>query len=152
MEPEKHEIVELDATAVLGVTGLITCGGDVGDLWEPTLTRRMKEITKLATVRNRYYGVSYFEGGDHRYLAGMVVDPPSTIPAGLVLREIPAGTYVRFEGAVEWFMNDGPDWVHSTWLPASPYERDRDASIHDFLIHGVRDWVTFCVPVIPPER
>ena len=59
MEPDKHEIVQLENMAVLGVFGMVTCGGDVSELWEPAFTRRMKEITKLATIRNRCFGVTY---------------------------------------------------------------------------------------------
>lgn len=88
MVPKEHEIVELEAMAVLGVMGPVNCGGDVGDLWEPGFTRRQAEIRKVAVIPNRYYGVS-FDEGQHHYLAGMVVEPPPQIPDGLVLREIP---------------------------------------------------------------
>ena len=29
----------------------------------------------------------------------------------------------------------------------APKEHDDASAIHDFVIHGVKDWVTFCVPV-----
>lgn len=147
MVPEEHEIVELEAMAVLGVLGTVTCGEDICDLWEPAFVRRMKEIQRMAVVPGRYYGVSFDEEG-HQYLAGMVVDPPSEVPDGLVLREIPAGTYVRFEGPFhDWWTKEGPGWVYETWLPASRYERNCTTSMRDFVIHGVKDRVTFCVPV-----
>ena len=148
MTPQDGEIVELETMAVLGVVGPVTCGDDIGDLWEPAFVRRMKEIQRMAVILDRYYGVSFDEG--RSYLAGMVVEPPSEIPDGLVLREIPAGAYVRFEGSFhEWWMEEGPGWVYDVWLPASAYEPNRTTSIKDFVIHGVKDWVVFCVPVRP---
>ena len=147
MAPKEHEIVELEAMAVLGVLGLVNCGDDIGNLWEPEFTSRIREIQGMAVIANRYYGVSFDEGG-HYYLAGMVVEPPSEIPDGLVLREIPAGKYVRFEGSFhEWWMKEGPDWVYDTWLPGSRYERDDATSVRGFVVHGVKDWVTFYAPV-----
>ena len=91
MVPQEHEIVDLEAMSVLGVMGPVNSGEDVGNLWEPEFTRRMKEIQGMAAVPNRYYGVS-FDEGQPCYLAGMVVEPPLEPPEGLVLREIPAGT------------------------------------------------------------
>jgi predicted transcriptional regulator YdeE len=144
MEPK---IVELEAMPVLGVMGPVDSGDAVGDLWEPEFTRRMKEIQRMAVIPDRYYGVSFDEDG-HTYLAGMVVEPPPEIPGGLVLREIPAGTYARFEGPFhEWWMQEGPGWVHETWLPESPFELNRTTSMRDFVVHGVENWVTFYVPV-----
>jgi len=152
MGPEKHEIVELEAMSVLGVLGPVSCGDDIGDLWEPAFTKRMKEIRAMAVIPNRYYGVSFDEGG-HHYLAGMVVDPPSEIPDGLTLWEIPAGTYARFEGPFhEWWTEDGPGWVYDTWMPGSEYEPNRTTSMTDFVVHGVKDRVTFYVPVREKSR
>ena len=133
--------------AVLGVFGPVNSGDDVGNLWEPTFVGRMTEIQAIATMPNRYYGVSFGER-QHHYLAGMVVEPPAQIPDGLVLREIPAGTYVQFEGSFdEWWVKDGPDWVYDKWMPASRYELNRTSAMMHFVIHGVKDRVTFCVPV-----
>lgn len=149
MGPEKHEIVELEAMAVLGVCGVVTCGEDVGNLWEPTFVRRMKEIQALAVVPNRYYGVSFDEGG-HLYLAGMVVSVPEKIPDGLVLREIPAGTCVRFEGSFDdWWCKEGPGWVYDTWFPGSGYDHHQPTAMRDFVIHGVPGRVTFYAPIEP---
>ena len=147
MVPKEHEIVELEAMSVLGVLGVVESGDDIGDLWEPGFTNHQKEIQKVAVIKGKYYGVS-FDEGQRYYLAGMVVEPPSEIPEGLVLREIPAGRYVRFEGSFdEWWMKEGPDWVYDTWLPESRYERNYTTSMKHFVIHGVKDWVEFYVPI-----
>ena len=147
MVPKGHEIVELEAMAVLGVLGPVNSGDDIGDLWEPGFINHQKEIQKIAVIKGKYYGVS-FDEGQHLYLAGMVVEPPSEVPEGLVLREIPAGKYAKFEGAFhEWWMKEGPGWVHDTWLPESQYELNQTTSMRDFVIHGVKNWVEFYIPV-----
>jgi predicted transcriptional regulator YdeE len=147
MGPGKHEIAELEAMAVRGVCGVVACGEDVGNLWEPTFVRRMKEIQAMAVVASRYYGVSFDKGG-HLYLAGMVVSVPGKIPDGLVLREIPAGTYVRFEGSFdEWWCKDGPGWFHGTRSPGSGYDHHQPTTMRDFVIHGVAGRVTFYAPI-----
>jgi predicted transcriptional regulator YdeE len=48
------------------------------------------------------YGV-YFGEHDREldYLAGMAVGKVESVPEGLVLREVPAGTYAKFKGTVE---------------------------------------------------
>ena len=147
MEPKEYEIVELERMSVLGVLGNVSGGDDVGNLWEPGFTNHQKEIQKLAVIKGKYYGVSFDEGG-HYYLAGMVIKATSEIPTGLVLREIPAGKYARFEGPFDnWWMKEGPDWVYDKWLPESQYEHNPITSMKDFVIHGVKNWVEFYVPV-----
>jgi hypothetical protein len=53
MTPKEHEIVELEAMSVLGVIGTVNSGDDVGELWEPKFSNRMKEIQKLAVIKRR---------------------------------------------------------------------------------------------------
>lgn len=147
MVPREYEIVELEAMAVLGVFGPVEDGDSVGDLWEPKFTSHMKEIQKLAVTKGKYYGIS-FDEVQHHYLAGMVVDMPSEAPEELTLREIPAGKYVKFEGPFDqWWMKEGPDWVYEAWLPKSSYEHNPTTSMRDFVIHGVKNWVEFYVPI-----
>jgi len=144
MAPKEHEIVELEAMSVLGVFGSINC---VDDLWEPGFISRQKEIQKIAVIKGKYYGIS-FDDGQRYYLAGMVVKPPSEISEGLVLRKIPAGKYAKLEGPFhEWWIKEGPGWVYDTWLPESQYELNQTTSMRDFVIHGVKNWVEFYVPV-----
>ncbi len=100
---------------------------DYGDLWGRQFASRVAEIRPFA-VDDAGYGVYFCTGqeGEMEILAGMAVQNVPEVPAGLVLREVPAAREAVFTTTMAQL---GPTWgrIYGEWLPASEYERD-DAS------------------------
>lgn len=97
---------------------------DYRDLWESRYALRLAEIASV-TVGEECYG-AYFptdcEGIDD-IMAGRRAAEGTTVPSGLVCREVPAATYACFDGRVR---SAGATWaaIFGGWLPTSGYEVD----------------------------
>jgi AraC family transcriptional regulator len=120
------KLVERAAFAVLGVQAIFGVGEqDFFDkVWMQTYMSYEEQVKPLSPDK-AYYGV-WFSSDDKEhphYLAGMMVEGLDQVPAGLVLREVPAARYAVFDTTVS---SIGPtyDFIYQTWLPASEYEYD----------------------------
>ncbi|MGD8239986.1 MAG: GyrI-like domain-containing protein [Armatimonadota bacterium] len=119
MEPR---IVEKDAFTVIGVES--TEAHETDDFetpWNDFMSHHGE--VKPHSTDGAYYGVSYGEGGDMRYLAGMAVAGVAQVPEGLTMREVPGGRYAVFECTVA-TIHDAYDHIFGEWLPSSGYEHD----------------------------
>ncbi|MCC6729831.1 MAG: GyrI-like domain-containing protein [Chthonomonadales bacterium] len=112
-------LCEQRAFQVLGIQERIDpTRADYRALWG-RFERRAKEVRALAT-EEAGYGV-YFdcdESSRSDFVAGMAAARRETVPAGLVLREVPAGTWAVFECTMATI---GATWeaILGQWLPAS---------------------------------
>jgi len=106
----------------MGVAGRFTLENeDYSTIWTKHFMAYHDQISPLSTDR-AYYGVSF--GTDEEdamdYLAGMAVGRVTSVPQGLVVREVPAGRYAVFEWTVK-TISEMYDHVFGNWLPASQY-------------------------------
>ncbi len=117
------EIVNLEAFLVVGLPYLgDNEGGEIGQMWGEFVPR-IPEIRHLAPGPAVSYGIcSPNPTGLIDYIAALPVTRLEDIPPGMVGKQVPAQTYVRFEArGVE---DIGPTYqrILKEWLPASGYQ------------------------------
>lgn len=101
-EPADHEpeIVRSEANWVLGTLTHIAPGTESAELFASIWSgfEALRGRVEPHSIDQKYYGVSFAPGADGGadYLAGMAVVRIQAVPAGLVLREVPAATYAVF--------------------------------------------------------
>ena len=129
MEPA---IIQVKAFKVLGAIEHFKNAGEAGDSVWNKFVKLQKQIA-LFSIDDGSYGV-YFGEHDKEldYLAGMAVGKVENIHKGLVLREVPAGTYAKFKGTVETI---GETWgyVWKQWFPNSLYVHDVKRPSFDYF-------------------
>ena len=83
------------------------------------------EKIRLHSVDAKYYGVSFGAApdGSFDYLAGMAVGRVGEVPAGVQVREVPAGTYAVFACGVQ-SIGQTYNYVFGEWRLTSGYEMD----------------------------
>lgn len=120
MEPK---IVELEAFRAIGMRYYgENKYGEIGQMWAE-FNRRSGEISKLATGPDIAYGIC--TGGPEsafEYVASLAVSEIDQVPSGMVVKEVPANTYVVFEArGIE---DIGPTYnrILNEWMPASEYQ------------------------------
>lgn len=125
-------------------------------LWHEFLPR-MDEIPhrKSQTALGCVYCPASNEGhGPHElyYLAALEVTTASDVPAGLEVREIPAGKHAVFihKGRLD-SLGQTMNFIHGTWFPASEYQK-RNAP--ELEIYGPRfdsnsdeSELEICIPI-----
>lgn len=108
-----------DAFWLLGVQHRVdmSTGSDTyRSIWDQDFMAHHDELMPLSTT-GWYYGASYeADSGDAcwDYLAAMPVPPDIEPPAGLVLREVPAGRYARFACTVA-TIGETYGYIHGQW-------------------------------------
>lgn len=90
---------------------------------EPEIALRMANV-KVGIIEGVASPRHHVHDDMMDYIAGVPVTAPSEPPAGLLCREIPAGTYAVFRGTgfheqTQFLV----EYVYSTWLPQSDYKR-----------------------------
>jgi predicted transcriptional regulator YdeE len=94
------EIIQREKFLVMGAQARFRLGAESGEgfatIWRDFEAHR--EQIQVHSTDQKYYGVRFLTGGEDGfdYLAGMAVRPAQAIPAGLVIREVPAATYAVF--------------------------------------------------------
>jgi predicted transcriptional regulator YdeE len=129
MEPA---IIQVDALKVLGVIEHFKNASEVGDSVWNKFVKHQKTIAPLSIDKGSY-GV-YFGEHDKEldYLAGMAVGKVERVTEGLVLREVPAGTYAKFKGTIK-TIGDTWGYIWRQWFQASPYFHDVNRPSFDYF-------------------
>jgi len=101
--------------------------------------QRLAEVQPLATGPDGY-GV-YFPTAEEDIVdvfGGMAVTPGTTPPEGLVLREVPAGHYARFECTMQ---DIGATWgaIFGEWAPTSGHEIDHASPCFERFAPGCHE-------------
>jgi predicted transcriptional regulator YdeE len=121
MEPK---IVDRGAFTVMGV---LAHGApdkmDFNDVWANRFMPHNDQVVPFSTDK-AYYGLWFAsdeKDGAPDYVAGMAVENVSSVPEGLVLRQVPAARYAMFECTMK-TIGETYGYAYQRWLPASPYE------------------------------
>ena len=160
------ELVEKAAFRVVGreavFVHVLAAGANsaevVGPLWEGFLHAARKVPGRVGEAM---YGViSDEEGlgpGEMLYLAGVAVSEGAPLPAGMVSRTVPAGTYAVFEhrGPIRG-IRETVAAIYREWLPGSGYRHANapDMELYDRRFHPERgdSVMEYWVPVVRSEE
>jgi len=99
---------------------------EIAAMWGD-FNRREKEATAIAVPNTLYYGVcnmiAGLPEGHFEYVAGIEVPDGAPVPAGMVIRQVPAARYAVFphRGSLDG-LHATFERIHSEWLPASGLE------------------------------
>ena len=148
----KAVIVERQDGQVLGFLARINpMEADYGALWQKGFDPHQRVVKDLA-LEPGYYGVYYAseEEGKADLVAGMLVGEVANVPEGLTLRDLPGGTYARFDCTMATI---GPTWggIYGQWLPTSGYAEDSSRpgiECYPPDMQGPESPVTIYVPVV----
>lgn len=150
MKPES--VGEHDAFEVLGVlTRINPWKADYRAIWQEQYAPHDRTVSGFACEEG-YYSV-YFpcqEAGKVEVLCGRAVADIDEAPEGLVLREIPKGTYATFECTLE---SIGSTWrdIYGIWLAqAGEHAEDEGKPSFEYYPPGVDEGkakVSIWVPI-----
>lgn len=124
------KIIRREKFLVMGILTRMTPGTESGEkfgaIWNAFEAQR--ERINIHSTDQKYYGVSFAPAsqGQFEYLAGMAITPVQTVPAGLVVREVPTATYAVFACPVPAI---GPTKrsIFREWRGTSGYQVDNSA-------------------------
>jgi predicted transcriptional regulator YdeE len=122
-------------------------------LWMKHFMPRAAEIEPFSPD-GAHYGLYTCAGEGVDVLAGMAVTGVTEVPAGLVLKQVPAGRYAVVETTMT---NIGQTWneLNERWLPGSAYERCASPDIEYYSPVGESGGemkVLICIPVREREK
>ena len=118
------KIVERKRCKLLGIGARINpMQADYGALWA-AFSQHADAMGAMAIEEgaySAYYACDVPDMAD--FVGGMVVADDAVAPEGLVLREVPGGTYAAFEGRMDTI---GQTWggIYESWLPQSDWVAD----------------------------
>ena len=157
---EKEMELELKKIAPFKVVGLLYEGknehGEISKLWD-AFNRRGNELCPAST--KEVYGVCRMipgvTDGSFEYVAGVRRENLSHLPAGTVVREVPACTVAVFRhfGAAD-TLHDTYQKIYGEWLPSSAYQPlepgfDMEVYNEEFTFFAPDSVMYIYVPVRP---
>lgn len=157
---EKEMELELKKIAPFKVVGLLYEGknehGEISKLWD-AFNRRGNELCPAST--KEVYGVCRMipgrTDGSFEYVAAVRRDDLSNLPAGTVVREVPACTVAvfRHHGAAD-TLHDTYQKIYGEWLPSSAYQPlepglDMEVYNEEFTFFAPDSVMYIYVPVRP---
>ncbi len=135
------EIVERSAFSVIGIQVRIApCTADYPRIWEQQYMPHDAVVTALAAEEGHcavYFSTD--EPGKVDMVAGVIAGAVDSVPEGLVLREVPAAQYARFECGMDAI---GATWqgIYSSWLPGNDeYAVDEGKACFELFPPGVHE-------------
>ena len=124
------KIIRHERFLVMGTLTRIAWGAESGETFRSIWSKfeAHREGIKTHSTDQKYYGITFAAGdeGGFDYLAGMAIRPVQAIPAGLVVREVPAATYAVFTCPVT-AIGQTKRHIFGEWRSQSGYQVDNSA-------------------------
>ena len=124
------KIIRREKFVVMGTLTRITPGTETGEkfatIWSEFEAYRGR--IQAHSTDQKYYGISFGAPDEvaFEYLAGMATAPVQTIPASLVIREVPTATYAVFECPAQ-AIGQTKRYIFGEWCSQSGYQVDNFA-------------------------
>jgi AraC family transcriptional regulator len=128
------KIVRREKFLVMGMLTRIEPGTETGEkfaaIWSELEAHRGR--IQPHSTDQKYYGISFAttDEAGFEYLAGMAIMPVQKIPAGLVVREVPAATYAVFACQVK-AIGQTKRHIFGEWRSKSGREIDNSAPVFE---------------------